>query len=244
MRAKLRVPICWGLNFVTPSAWTAHGALLVLKIPSMFALVLTTSSGALYATRHPSLRACVLPVQRTRHTLLVETPDEPEYDWDAAWRRVQTNGQRLIKPELADDARPSGTPVLLDDAVETRSKASAVFRDEGGIPPNSGQPTVLRRTLARVVDVRQWRLPFFFFTFLRKTDLFGTILATTSFAWVIFYLVVVPATYSLGPAFGMQDVSAFSWQTIAGAIFIPAWPGCLLIAAALFVFRQQYSADD
>ena len=108
---------------------------------------------------------------------------------------------------------------------------------------SSGTPGIVseaQTTLKQAIDVRKWRLPFAAFTFMRETDFFGTVLFTTTLAWAIFYLVAVPATYfayTFGPA--AMDVSALNMQTVANAIFLPAWPACLVVALGVTLLRKQ-----
>ena len=94
--------------------------------------------------------------------------------------------------------------------------------------------------MQQVIDVRRWRLPFAWFTFMRETDMFGTLLFTTWLAWVLFYLVVVPSIYVFGPTtlgyFAITKSSGLipvDLQRVANVVFIPAWPACLLVAAGV-----------
>ena len=102
----------------------------------------------------------------------------------------------------------------------------------------------LRKPVAQAVDVRQWRLPFGLFTFMRKTDFFGTALAVSTLAWILFYLAVVPATYMLGPALGLPDVSGLDTQSVARIVFLPGWPACLVVAAGVMLLRQGEGGEE
>eukprot|EP00966_Prymnesium_polylepis_P208921 4839956-Prymnesium_polylepis.1 len=77
-----------------------------------------------------------------------------------------------------------------------------------------------------------------------KTDFFGTILAVTSEAWAMFYLVVVPAFYVLASALGLPDVSTVDVQTVARAVFLPGWPVCLVVASGVTLLRKVNQLEE
>ena len=152
----------------------------------------------------------VAPLRRLKLSPSMAADDN---DWDASWQRMIAERERQqIEPNrdvpITGDERKS----ILSEAVDAK------FR--------------------QAIDVRQWRLPFAWFAFLRNTDLFGTLLGTTMSAWALFYLVVVPMWYATGPALGIPPIAKSSGlipvdlQMVANAVFIPAWPACLVVAAA------------
>ena len=181
-----------------------------------FALVLVATA-SLHTAR---LYRANPSLRRASLPLLTATDDD---DWDASWQRVIADGQRR-RPA------PAMEPELPDVVPRRELKTNK---------------------MQQVIDVRNWRLPFSWFSFIREVDLFGTLLFTTSLAWGLFYLVVVPTIYVFGPALGVQAIPTSSGlipidlQLVASAVFIPAWPGCLLVAAGVRLQQgNPFTVDD
>ena len=182
------------------------------------------------------LRACAPPVRRATLPLLAADDAKEDYNWDAAWQRrvrVEETYQRVMADgteELANEAEPRSS-----DDINSSGSASEQ-------PRFQVLPQGLQKSLNQAIDVKQWRLPFFIFAYMRDSS--ATALITSALAWVIFYLLAVPAAYVVGPALGMQDVSGLDTQAVANAIFIPAWPFCLVVAVGVTMLLRHRDAPS
>ena len=142
---------------------------------------------------------------RRQSNLRLMADDKDAYDWDAAWQQATAERRVLLQREAPE-------------------------------PATSGQPNVpaaVQDFKDRVTDVRRWRLPFGFFQWMVKADFFGTSLSISSLAWVLFYLVFVPATPVLGPVLGLPDMSGLDTQTIARVVSVPGLLASYVVSAGL-----------
>ena len=81
----------------------------------------------------------------------------------------------------------------------------------------------------QLLDVRTWRLPFALFQGMYR--LTGNFLWVSTLAWMMFYLIVL--------ALEVPDAGSMDTPTLANALFLPLWPGCVVVAAGAKLVEQR-----